>query len=280
MKKIFTLLCYIYGTVLFAQNTSSVSAVEEAPNWPVMLANLPNTQITSGVLLDKVVDYANITNFNTVDKNLSDNNHFTQALSELYKASDQTRFVSSATLNSRTAYSTNANSVDVGIINTLFHRLNFNEDDATLTGVNYNGTQFSTVAGKPTFVSKKVLIASPLKETVSGSSINFNFNDTFVFTNATTTIKTLTVKFEENATNAPVTIISNSAYVLSTKNITYTTSGYKTLEFNATFTDNTTITTYGKVYVNATANLTTALVSGSSTTTADLCTETLRERGI
>ena len=52
MKKIIILLCCIYGTALFAQNTSSVSAIEEVPNWPDMLANLPNTQVTSGVLLD------------------------------------------------------------------------------------------------------------------------------------------------------------------------------------------------------------------------------------
>jgi hypothetical protein len=57
MKKIITLLCCICCTAVFAQNSSSVSATEEVPNWPVMLANLPNTQVTSGVLLDKVVDY-------------------------------------------------------------------------------------------------------------------------------------------------------------------------------------------------------------------------------
>lgn len=278
MKKIIILLCCICGTALFAQNTSSVSAVEEVPNWPVMLANLPNTQVTSGVLLDKVVDYANITNFNTADKNISDSKHFTQALSELYKASDQTRFISTSALNTITATTTASNSVDIGIINTLFHRLNFNEDDASLTGVTYNGTQFSTVAGKSTFIAKKVIIATPLKEIVQGSSINFNFKTALISNNATTIIKTLTVSFDDGTTNA-TTIISNSAIVLPTKNIIYATTGTKTISFLVTFSDNTTLTTFATMYVDIPPATQTAFTAGA-TGTNDLCTETLRVRGM
>jgi hypothetical protein len=295
MKKFIILVFCLSNAIAFAQvlQTSQAAIVpvdppvyipdatmqstEQLPNWTNMIANLPNTQITSGVLLDKVFDFSNLTNYNSVEMNLSDSNHFNQALSELYKASDQTRFISTATLATRTAYSTSTNSVDVGIINTLFHRLNFNEDDATLTGLNYLNDQFSVVAGKPSFVSKKILVASPLKEFVSGNSINFNFNDTFIFNNATTLIKTLTVKFDNNTTNAPITIINNSAFVLSTKNIIYTTSGYKTLQFTTTFSDNTSITTYAKIHVTVTSSAVTAL---STTSTNSLCTDTLRDRGV
>jgi pimeloyl-ACP methyl ester carboxylesterase len=257
-------------------SVSTISTTEEPPNWSVMLANLPVSQITSGVLLDKVSDFSNLTNYNTLEKNLSDSKHFNQALTELYKASDQALFISKETLATRTAYSTNANSVDVGIINTLFHRLNFNEDDATLSGLTYLNNQFSTVAGKPSFVSKKIIVASPLKEFVSGTSIDFNFNDTFIFNNATTLIKNLTVKFEENATNTAVTIIYNGAFVISTKNIVYTTSGYKTLTFTTTFSDNTVITTYGKIYVTVLS----APTASFTTTINDLCSDPLREKGI
>lgn len=260
------------------QNSVATLQVTDVPyNWTNMLANLPVSQITSGVLLNKITDFSNLTNFNTAEKNLSDAQHFNQALSELYKASDQSRFISATTLASRTAYSTNTNSVDIGVINTLFHRLNFNEDDVTLTGLTYTNNQYAVVAGKPSFVSKKILVASPLKEFVSGSSVNFNFNDTFIFNNATTLIKKLTVKFDNNTTNAPITIINNSAFVLSTKNIVYTTSGYKTLQFTTTFTDNTSITTYAKIHVTVTSS-TTTLQSVNSTN--NLCTDTLRDRGV
>jgi hypothetical protein len=260
------------------QNSVSTLQVTDVPyNWANMLGNLPTSQITSGVLLNKITDFANLTNFNTTEKNLSDTQHFNQALSELYKASDQTRFISTATLATRTAYSTSTNSVDVGVINTLFHRLNFNEDDASLTGLTYANNQYAVVAGKPSFVSKKILVASPLKDFVSGSSINFNFSDTFIFNNTTTLIKKLTIKFDQNATNTPITIINNNAFVLSTKNIIYTTSGYKTLQFTTTFTDNTSITTYAKIHVTVTSSTTTQQVVNS---TNNLCTDTLRDRGV
>ena len=40
MKKIITLLACLFGTALFAQNTSTINAVEEIPNWTAMLSNL------------------------------------------------------------------------------------------------------------------------------------------------------------------------------------------------------------------------------------------------
>jgi hypothetical protein len=276
MKKFITLLCCIGSTLLFAQNTSSISTTEELPNWLVMLDNLNTTQITSGVLLDKITDFSNLTNYNTAENNISSRAHFTQGLSELYLASDQTRFISTTELKNRIASTTSANSVDVGIINTTFHRLNFNEDDAALSGVTFSNNQFSAVAGKPSFTVKKIMVVAPLKDIVSGSSVNFNFNDYFIFNNATTSINNLTVKFEEDMANIPVTIINNGSLVLSIKNIAYTTTGYKLLEFITTFTDNTTITTYAKIYVN--------VLQGKNelraTATASLCTELLRDRGV
>lgn len=80
------LLCFVIKTS--AQNNSTITATQELPHWPFLLANLPTTQITSGVLLDKVVDYSNLTNFNTAENNISSNNNFVQALSELHRASD------------------------------------------------------------------------------------------------------------------------------------------------------------------------------------------------
>ena len=88
---IFTLLlCFIIKAS--AQNSSTVSATQELPNWPVLLANLPKGQITSGILLDKVVDYSNLKNFNTTENNISGNKHFIQALSILHKAENDLKF--------------------------------------------------------------------------------------------------------------------------------------------------------------------------------------------
>jgi uncharacterized protein (DUF983 family) len=53
MKNFFitVLLIFVVGKIT-AQNSSTITATEELPNWLVMLANLPTVQITSGVLLD------------------------------------------------------------------------------------------------------------------------------------------------------------------------------------------------------------------------------------
>ena len=278
MKKIITLLACLFGTSLFAQNTSTINAVEEIPNWTAMLSNLPNSQVTSGVLLDKVVDYSNITNFNTIEKNVSDSNHFRQALSQLYKASDQTRFISTTALNALIVNTTATNSVDIGIINTLFHRLNFNDDNANLTGVTYNGTQFATVAGKSTFIGKKALIIAPLKDIVIGNSINFNFKTSLIFNNVTTNIKTLVATFNDQSNNA-ITIINNSSIVIPTASINYTSSGSKTITFLTTFTDNTTISTFATVNVTLPPAVSISF-SGGASITADLCAQSYRLRGV
>ncbi|GEM55422.1 hypothetical protein B0A58_00525 [Flavobacterium branchiophilum NBRC 15030 = ATCC 35035] len=274
MKKIFiTVLLFFAVGKITAQNGSTITAIEEHPNWPVMLANLPTAQISSGILLDKVVDFSNLTNYNTTENNISNNKHFVQALSELHQASNQSLFINSDALKLRIAGTTIPNAVDIGIINTSFHRLNINEDNVALSGITVTNNQFVAVAGKTSFIAKKILVASPLKNVVSGSSISFNFNDYFTFNNATTAIKNLSVKFEDSATNTAVAIISNGSYLINSKNVVYPNSGLKTLTFIATFTDNSVITTYATLYVNVEA-------ANYSRTTATLCTETLRDKGI
>lgn len=141
MKKIYILLafCLLLSHVK-AQGNATIQQTENIPNWPVMLSNLDTSQITSGVLIDKVTTFANIINYNTTESNISSNQHFLQALSELYRASDQTKFISLSELKNRTTSTTANNSVDIGIINTTFHKLNFNEENPSVGGVTYNET--------------------------------------------------------------------------------------------------------------------------------------------
>ena len=58
MKIFFTQVCLLATVLLFAQKTSTINITQETANWPLMLANLNTAQITSGVLLDKVTDFA------------------------------------------------------------------------------------------------------------------------------------------------------------------------------------------------------------------------------
>ena len=76
MKKIFISLIFCFTiSKTVAQDNPTIQATEETPNWPVMLTNLNTTQITSGVLVDKVTTFSNLINYNTTESNLSGCEH-------------------------------------------------------------------------------------------------------------------------------------------------------------------------------------------------------------
>ena len=277
MKKIFITIIFCFQlSQVVAQDNPTIQQTENLPNWPVMLSNLNTAQITSGVLIDKVTSFANIINYNTTDSNISNSKHFNQALSELYRASEQTRFIPLSELKNRTASTTSPNSVDIGIINTTFHKLNFNEEIPSNGGVTFNQStgKFVVVAGRPSFISKKISVIAPLKEFVTGSSFVFNFKNNLIFNNATTTIKTLVVDFTDGS--APSTIISNNTIVIPSKTVNYATTGMKSIKFTITYSDNTTLITYGKIYIKYSSNLQTLAPSNTNSP----CYELLKDKGI
>lgn len=113
------------------------------------------------------------------------------------------------------------------------------------SGLTFVNGKFVAIVGQPSFVSRKIIIASPLQEMATGTTVNYQFANNLIYTNATTAIKNLTVYFNDAI---PVSIISNGVLVLTTKTINYTLSGNKVLKFVATFTDNSSITTVGYHY--------------------------------
>jgi Putative serine esterase (DUF676) len=239
-----------------------VQLEETPPNWSLMLSNLNQSQITSGFLYNKVAMFTNLYDFNRGNYNLSHADHFKQAINELYYASEQTKFISSSQLRSTTA-TTPAGTIDVGIINSTITMLNFNEKDPSTGGLTFPVDRFVPISGRPAFLTRKILLASPLKESTSGTAVTYKFSNNLIFTNATTAIKTMVVYFD-NAT--PVTIINNGSLVLVTKTVNYTTSGKKALKFVTTFTDNSTITTVGYHFFSYIAPITTSLTASSTTT--------------
>ncbi|MBS1571509.1 MAG: hypothetical protein JST62_03810 [Bacteroidetes bacterium] len=55
MKKLFILLAfYLQLSHVVAQGNATIQQTENIPNWPNLLSNLDTSQITSGVLIDKV----------------------------------------------------------------------------------------------------------------------------------------------------------------------------------------------------------------------------------
>ena len=260
------LLC-ICGTYANAQNDMTAEATMQRPDWNNLLSNLNTAQITSGILIDKVVDFSKLQNFNIGTNNISDANHFAQSLSELYRASGNSRFISPAELKNQIA--TNSyNAIDIGIINTSFQKLYFSPDNPSSAGLTVVNGKFVPIAGRPAFVTKKLFMASPLLAMATGNNITFNFKSNLIFTNAASPIKSLMVDFDNTGNT---TIISNGSIVLPSKTVTFTGTMVKVIKFTATFQDNTTTTTFAKLSINYPDNSTNRLA-------ASPCDEDLREQ--
>lgn len=281
--KNFTLLSIFLGCLLGHAQTQIVPTVTQTDtNWTTTLQNLNNSGISSGVLYDKVTPYSNLLSFNRSDFNTADNSYFRQAISELYRASDKTKFIAPEFLGSPQSQTAAgkilpgnppvdmANVISIGIINTTLQKLNFNENTPADGGLTYSNNMLYPIAGKPSFVTKKVLIASPLKDYISGTTVNFNFSSNLIFTNAASAIKTLTVDFGNNQVS---TVIQNGNIITPSVTISYTSKGMKTIKFTALFADNSTMETYGKFYFN--------YVSAADPEKGSIaCNETLKEKGI
>ena len=227
MKKLFftiSTICLLSFSNIFAQQ---IQIEDTPPNWPVMLSNLNQSQISAGFLYNKTAMFTSLYNFNIGNYNTSYSDHFKQAINELHYAADQTKFISAAQLKTAIA-NTSANSVDIGIINTTITTLNFNEKDPSLGGLTFPVDRFVPIAGRPAFLNRKILLAAPLKEMMSGTSVSYKFSNSLIFNNATTGIKNLVVYFNDAV---PVTVISNGVLILPTKTVNYTTTGNILLKF-------------------------------------------------
>lgn len=292
MKKILITIILLFAT-LQSLKAQGIQILDTPPDWTFMMSNLNTAQITSGILYNKVAMSTNLLDYNRGKYNLTHADHFMQGINELYYASGQTKFMSASQLknlisgNSSTLLAQASTQtiaapivpstvaiVDISVINTTLHQLNFNEKSPATGGLTFVNEKFVSIAGQPAFLSRKILLASPLQENVTGTAIKYKFSNALIYNNATTAIKKLIVYFSDNTA---VTIINNSTLVLASKTINYSASGSKLLRFVATFTDNTTITTGGYHYFTYKNTNATAL---TTTNSLPPCEESIVERGL
>jgi hypothetical protein len=248
MKKIFFLCVLLLATKGQAQ---TLPANEK--NLDQMLVNIDKTTVTSGVIYNRVAPFANLYSFNTNStRNTADFKLFKQALLELYLSSNKTQFTSVENLKTNlNPILYTANSVNMGILNSPFQMLNYNEANPSLGRLQYNETTLlfydSGNTTLPLFNTSQTTVIAPLKDVVSGSVVTFNWNTIFDFENQLNTskkIKTLTVDY---GTGTVYTIISNTVLTNSTQQITYSSTGEKQITFVVTYADNSTLTTYAKI---------------------------------
>lgn len=216
-----------------------------------MLSNINQTSVTSGIIYERTLPIANLYEHNQQgsNHNKADYKLFRQALLELHKASNYTKLISLSELESRIANDQNLeNVVNIGIINSPFHVLNYVEENPSQGGLLLNNStnKFSQIAGKPAFYELYACLVAPLKEIVKGNTLTFKFSNNLILNNGSKTIKQMTVNFGDGVNR---TIINNNSLILPTVNITNNfVNGHRNITFNLTFNDNKTLTTFGSIY--------------------------------
>ena len=80
-KKILICFSLLFLTLQSAK-AQDIQVLDSPPNWTFMLSNLNTTQITSGILYNKVGMFSNLYDYNRGKYNLSHANHFMQGTYE------------------------------------------------------------------------------------------------------------------------------------------------------------------------------------------------------
>lgn len=212
-----------------------------------MLVNVNTSTVTSGIIYERVAQFANLYNFNKPEySNSSDYKYFRQALNELHKASNQTRLINLQELENRISTTTQDNQVDIAILNSPFQILNYNFENPGAGGLLLNETTqlFSQIPNQPPFYSMQTTMVSPTKSILKGTNVTFKFSQDLYLTNGGNSIKTLIINFG----STPHTIISNSNLITQNISLPYSSSGTKEFTCSVTFNDNTTLITKGNFY--------------------------------
>ena len=183
-------ILYAIGIVLL----SFGSAYAQTNSLDKKLQNVNQAAVTSGIIYDRVLPLADLCIYNMpADKahNTADFRFFNQALSELHKASNYTKLISTTKLKQLIIpYNNEMNVVPIGIINTPFQTLNFNPENSNESGLVYKDSMFAEVAGRAAFFNGYAMVVAPLKNVMQGAQIIFKFNEDLIFNNGDVKIKT------------------------------------------------------------------------------------------
>lgn len=227
------------------------------------LSNVDQSSVTSGIIYERSGMYTAIFDFNKSDgPNMASASFFEQTLNDLYFGSNQLKFRSNEAFKQITdADKYKPNVINVGIINTDLHVLNYNPDNPSAGGLTYNETtkKFAQISGRPPFLPIDLTMVAPLKKEATGSSITFSFKSNLVFNNGSKTIKTLHADFGDGISRM---VTGDGLFKPISFTVNYTSSGDKKLKFDIVYWDNTTLTTYGSFYLKY-INSSTKVVKGT-----------------
>lgn len=247
MKKLL-LLCMLFVSGFgFSQvNLEKSSQI----NVDDMIKNLDKSDFTSGILLDRSMNFSNIDHFNSEEnKNPADFSYFKQALLDLYNASNKSKFISSKELKQELRENkTSSNIVNIGIISADYNKLNYNLGDEKSGGLMLKKDVFKPLKNTKAFLEGTTTIISPLKNAAKGQTITYAFQSKYWLNSSKKSIKQATISF---GSNEKVPFIQNGKLILNNISHTYSDNGEKELLFYIEYTDGSTLKTSSKIYIIA-----------------------------
>jgi hypothetical protein len=235
-----------------------------------MLVNIDQSSVKTGIIYERTYQKANLYNYNSKDySHTAEYSFFRQSLLEMHRASNATKFISLEQLEELLHYSYADNIVEIGILNTEFNVLNYNEDEPLRGGMTLDtiAKRFTAIPDTEPFYTMHTVVIAPLMNAVGGADIRFNFSNQFLFTNGGKKITTLDVDFGEGTVE---NIIDNEIFYDKSITIQYGTSGTKIIKFLITFDDATTLETNGAIYFTNTTLGAGGTASCGSTGAGDL----------
>ena len=245
MKKLFFLAAFMHISICInAQNDDAA----QPKALDSLLVNIDQSLVTSGIIYERTVQLANLYNFNTKGyANTANFDYFRQCLLEMYRASNGKKFISLDDLEGKINNSPTDNTVTIGILNTQFNVLNFNEDEPLKGGLILDtvARKFIQIPDVTPFYMMHNTVIAPLKEAIDGKDITYKFSNEFFFNNGEKTIITLTVDFG-NGTKKD--IITNGTFNEQDITIQYDKAGNKKLIFTVVYNDGSTMFTNAEIY--------------------------------
>ncbi|KEZ92737.1 lipase family protein [Nonlabens ulvanivorans] len=232
------------GMLLFLYNAT---AQESEPTLDDALENVDQTDVTSGIIYERVFQFANLYNFNREEGfDTATYDYFQKALSEIHRASNEQLFMSRSSLLSQIKQE-NTGIVPLGILNTDFQLLNYREEDIENSGLTYDeeANEFTQISGRPAFYTLHTTVIAPLDQAVKGSGITFKIDPAYIFENQQQRIKKLTADFGDGITRE---IISDFQLQSQQITVNFNSDGDKIATYEITYEDDSSINTQSSIY--------------------------------
>ena len=204
--------------------------------------DLDKSVIATDILYDRVFPYADLREFNQTSADTSKMAHYYIAYAELQQADYTNRWNTVGSLKN-TIKSLPGDQIPVGFINVDFNY--FDEAAIQNNQLTYHSRQgkLKDVPGRSPhpYLTERGLVASTLRDYTCGLTVSIVTNDAYNMTAASKDIQTIQADFGSGY----VTLPNNSSV-----QVTFSSTGLKTIKYKITYIDTSVQYTYSKLQVN------------------------------